>query len=429
MIVTTLGNISGVEQEHCMVYKGVPFARPPVGVLRWRSPQKPEPWAGIYHADRFPKKAVQRPSEPGSFYYKEFFSQKDFYPESSEDCLYLNIWTPKENEGLCPVVVWYHGGAYAAGFCSELEFDGSAYAKRGIILVSAAYRLGILGFLNHPTLREQEGHSGNYGMLDQIAAVDWVREHIASFGGDPERITVMGQSAGALSVRTLVSSPFMRGKIKGAIIQSGGGYKSPFPVNTFDGRALAEATAAALAKLDLTMDDLYGKLPSELLDLQTILQKEIGKNTGCVLCFSPQMDEYSLIKTCDQTLEDGEVLNIPYLIGCNQNDLAAETAGYEDNPLHQSNAAFCLLQKENPHTYVYYFKRQMPGDKAGAFHSAELWYMFGTLNRCWRPLTKDDYALAEQMLDAWAGFIRTGNPGWTAYTSEHPMVKEFDICF
>lgn len=153
----------------------------------------------------------------------------------------------------------------------------------------------------------------------------------------------------------------------------------------------------------------------------------IAAQTQCVLPLCPQVDGYSLLKTCDQILEDGEAPKIPYLIGCNQNDVSKEETGYTQNPLHMSNVGFCTMQPENPDTYVYYFKRHMPGDDAGAFHSAELWYMFGTLDRCWRPLTGADRVLSEEMLDAWSSFIKTGKPGWERYTEEHPVVKEFDI--
>lgn len=427
IIETSLGKISGQESTYSVQYFGIPYAKPPIGKLRWRAPQKLEPWSGIYHADSFPHIAPQNAPESESFYHKEFYHDPKYMPEQSEDCLYLNIWTPKEKCENCPVAIWLHGGAFAAGFCSEIEFDGEAYAKQGIILITVGYRLGILGYLAHPTLTKRDGHSGNYGMLDQIAAVDWVREHIASFGGDPEMITLMGQSAGGMSVRALVSSPLMKGKAQRAIIQSAGGYKSPLPVNTFGPGKLERAFSAAMKLSRVSLHDLYEMTLPELLKIQKKLWKKVALLTFNLLPLCPQVDGYSLTETCDSVLEHGEQLCIPYLIGCNQNDSSKKENGYRDSKLHKSNAAFCNIQGNNPDTYLYYFKRKLPGDDAGAFHSAELWYMFGTLPRCWRPFTKEDYILSQQMVDAWSAFIKTGNPGWSAYKKEKPFVQVFDV--
>lgn len=428
IVETKYGKLAGTEGRYARIYKGVPYASPPVGRLRFHEPQPPQPWEGVFHAEKFPPMCPQGPQEEGSFYQKEFYNDPEYMPPQSEDCLYLNIWVPREGAGNYPVAIWYHGGAYLGGFCSELEFDGEAYAKRGIILVTAAYRLGMLGFFAHPKLREQDGHSGNYGMLDQIAAIDWVRDNISAFGGDRDRITIMGQSAGGMSVRTLVSSPLVEGKICGAVIQSGGGYQSPFSVNVMDGSMLEEACALYLERKGLQLEDLYEKTPQEILRMQGEMWQLVSAQTKCAMPFCPQTDGYSLLKTCDQIVEDGGILRIPYLIGCNQNDLfVEEETDCTRNPLHISNAAFCGMQKDNEDVYLYYFKRHMPGDDAGAFHSAELWYMFGTLDRCWRPLTEADRALSEEMLDAWSGFIKSGTPGWERYREECPVVKEFDV--
>lgn len=422
------GKLQGTEGTYAWVYKGVPYARPPVGALRWRAPEPPDAWEGVRKADSFPPMAPQIPQEEGSFYEKEFYHGPEAVPEQSEDCLYLNIWVPKKKDDTpFPVVIWYHGGAYISGFCSEMEFDGEAYARRGVLMVSVGYRLGLLGFFTHSALRERDGHSGNYGMLDQIAALDWVRENIADFGGDPNQITIMGQSAGGMSVRTLCASPLARGKMQRAIIQSAGGYQSPLEICTVEEAILERASADALTGLGLTLEALYEKQPREILELQGPVWGKISAATGCMMPLCPHLDGYSLTKTCDAVLEDGEQPKIPYLIGSNQEDLAQEAEGEEDGPLHKSVKAFCEMQKDNPQTYVYYFRRQLPGDKAGAFHSAELWYMFGTWKRCWRPMTAQDGALSEAMLDAWAAFIRSGNPGWEAYRAEKPVIKEFDV--
>lgn len=425
-VQTRYGKVRGVEGEYGWIYKAVPYAKPPVGERRWRAPQEPDVWEGVLEADTFPPMALQGPQEEGSFYEKEFYHVPEFVPAMSEDCLYLNIWVPKEGDGPFPVAVWYHGGAYVSGFNSELEFDGEAYAKRGVAVVMVGYRLGLMGFFAHPALRERDGHSGNYGMLDQIAALDWVRENIGAFGGDANLITIMGQSAGAMSVRTLCASPLSRGKMQRAIIQSGGGYRSPLEVGTVEMEKMEAASAAALEGLGLTLEDLYGKTSEELMALQMPIWKALAEATGCMLPLCPQLDGYCLTKTCSAVLEDGEQPEIPYLIGSNQEDLAQNDTGDGVGMMQKSNIDFCTIQK-NPHTYAYFFKRQLPGDEAGAFHSAELWYMFGTWKRCWRPFTEADGRLSEEMLDAWTAFIRTGNPGWEPCREENPVVKEFDV--
>ena len=217
------GKVQGVPTETpgVTVYKGIPYAAPPVGELRWKEPQPVVPWEGVLVADSFGHPAVQNPHTPGG-YTPEFFFDGD--PEFSEDCLYLNIWTPaagKPGKKL-PVTLWIHGGGYVAGWGSEPEMDGEEWARHGGVLVTFNYRLGIFGFLTHPALSAESPHgvSGNYGMLDQIAALKWVKANIAQFGGDPDQVTIMGQSAGAMSVQTLVTSPLSKDLVSGAIIQS-----------------------------------------------------------------------------------------------------------------------------------------------------------------------------------------------------------------
>lgn len=428
------GKLQGVEGEYSWIFKGIPYARPPVGPLRFHAPEPAEPWEGVYQADHFQSICPQPGQQPGSFYEKEFYDNPDFMPPQSEDCLYLNVWTPKETDETTgkpfPVAIWFHGGGFMNGFGSELEFDGEAYAKRGIVLVTVNYRLGMFGYFAHPQLRARDGHSGNYGMLDQIAAVDWVRENIASFGGDPDQITIFGQSAGGMSVRALISSPLMKGKIKGAILQSCGGYHSPLSVGA-NGEKLEKAGEKFLKKQKMTLEELYQMPAEELLALTMKFMMTAVPYTRQMLSLAPVEDGYALIRPCDETLEQGEALPISYMIGCTKNDIQVSKAGVRNpqkNKLYTSMEEWSLMQEKlgNPN-YAYYFTRQLPGDEEGAFHSAELWYMFGTIDRCWRPLTEEDRALSEEMLDAWAAFIKTGNPGWDRYTKDNPVVKIFDI--
>ena len=209
------GQIQGIQTqtEGVVVYKGIPYAAPPAGSLRWREPQPVLSWEGVLTADKFGAAAIQNDQTPGSFYHKEFFAAGD--PERSEDCLFLNIWTPAAGkpEKKLPVAMWIHGGEYAQGFSHEIEFDGEEWAKRGVILVTINYRLGIYGFLAHPLLSAESPHhvSGNYGIFDQLAAIRWIKKNISRFGGDPDNLTVFGQSAGAGSVQALVASPLSDG--------------------------------------------------------------------------------------------------------------------------------------------------------------------------------------------------------------------------
>lgn len=211
-VKTKYGQIQGVERPGCTLFKGIPYAKPPVGRLRFEAPQEPEAWESCRMVDQWPNRAMQEPQTEG-FYGKEFYSDGAYYTdECSEDCLYLNIWTGAVSaEEKLPVAVWIHGGGYTVGYSWEPEFDGEAWAEKGVILVTVGYRLGVFGFLAHPELSKasERGISGNYGILDQIAALKWVHENIGVFGGDPDNVTVSGQSAGAMSVQTLASSPLV----------------------------------------------------------------------------------------------------------------------------------------------------------------------------------------------------------------------------
>lgn len=232
MIKTKYGNIEGVIENNCKLYKGIPFAKPPVGDLRFKAPQEVELWDGIYLADKFPNAPMQTPAPSDDFYGKEFNS--DINPQYSEDCLYLNIWTPmeaKEGDNL-PVAVWFYGGGLVSGYSAEKEFDGTEYAKRGVILITANYRVGLFGFMCHPWLAEENnGRCGNYGCLDELAALQWVKENIVHFGGNPSNITLFGQSSGALTSQTLVISPLTQNLVSKCIMQSGAGYENGFGKN------------------------------------------------------------------------------------------------------------------------------------------------------------------------------------------------------
>ena len=406
------------------VFRGIPYAAPPVGKLRWKAPQPVVPWDGVMVCDKFGPIAPQPGNKPGTFYGDEFYWQGT--PEESEDCLYLNVWVPDEAVGhpetALPVAMWIHGGAYLNGYGYEVTMDGEAWAKRGVILVTINYRLGVLGFLTHPELSAlNDGTSGNYGTLDQIAALKWVHDNIAAFGGDPARITVFGQSAGAKSVMTLVQSPLSRGLIKGAIIQSGGGLG---PVVRDDSEAALDSLGKAIMD-NAGYPDLaaMNAAPANEIYRATVKYQDDGK--GWVL-LRPHTDGKVIQATFEEEVLAGNIANIPYMIGYNSEDLG----GLGGEPVER----FCAVRDSlgSAPVYQYFFKRNLPGDDddpsndPGAFHSAELWYVFGTLAKSWRPFTEADYALSERMLDAWTSFCKTGDPGWKAWTAAEPFRQEFD---
>jgi para-nitrobenzyl esterase len=442
-VTTKYGTLRGVQKTAYVFFLGVPYAKPPLGPLRWKKPEKPIPWEGIREAAACANRPVEEGSLPGTFYHKEFFSDEDFLPPVSEDCLYLNIWAPADfnkasGDKKYAVAFWIHGGAFINGFATEMEFDGAAFAAQGVILVTAGHRLGALGYLAHPWLSaEGGGGSGNYGLYDLAAALDWVRENIAFFGGDPNRITVFGQSAGAFSVQALVSSQITRGKIHRAIIQSGGGCR--MRQGHFNPLAEAESwgkTFAEQCKAE-SLEALRGVPAEELLAVQNVCVNappRPGRGNG--LPFAPVVDGFLLDDDANPLLERGFHHAIPYMIGCTADDvdMQPDRAGNENKlSLYDAALGFSLLNeklKERP-SYVYYFTRRPLGDNAGAFHSAELWYIFGTLDRSWRPKEPEDYELSGLMIRYWCNFIKNGDPNgeglsrWNPYVSENPFVKVF----
>lgn len=406
------------------VFKGIPFAAPPVGDLRWKAPQPLVPWQGTRSCNKWGHPAWQEAHNPGG-YTAEFFFDGD--PEFSEDCLYLNIWTPAagDSEAKLPVTLWIHGGAYVAGWGFEPEMDGEEWAKHGGILVSCNYRLGLLGFLAHPDLSAESpnGVSGNYGLLDQIAALKWVKNNIEAFGGDPDHITIMGQSAGALSVKALITSPLAMDMLSGAIIQSGSGIVDK-PLLGED--PLSDAESAGKALMDWagykTLEEMRAAPAEELVTLTDRYADKTGQQPSGVN--APVIDGYVLKEPFSDAALGGRIADVPYMIGATLDDMYVLGKGIDK---------FCLeREKAGGIAYAYLFARRLPTDGrpdvlSGAFHSSELWYMFKSLSHCWRPFTEGDYELAEQMITFWTNFAACGNPNgtqedtWTPYSEESPM--------
>lgn len=440
-VKTSLGEIEGVDMGSYSIFKGVPYAKPPVGELRWKAPQPCDPWEGVLQAKRFPKRGWQEENEApeeAPFWKKkiirEYYSDPSYTPEMDEDILYLNIWVPNDNAHKLPVAFWIHGGGFGSGWGSEMEFDGAKYCERGVILVTINYRLGMLGNLVHDWLIEEDPRhvSGNYGILDQIQALRWVHDHIADFGGDPENITIFGQSAGAMSAQLLVSSELTENLISKAIFQSGGCHHnvmisdSTYEASLQTGREFVEFTGAK------NLEELRA-MPAEQLE-QMVEEFSAKKQQG--ILFMPAVDDGVVFpENPTDCLEHNRIKNIPYILGTNESDLMVSPEmiySGEKSVLYKGCIEWSqkMQQMNNKPSYVYYMNHHLPGDDWGAFHGAELWYMFGTLDRCWRPFEPEDYALCDQMMDYWTSFMKTGTPCsvqgvWRPCTEEDPYVQVF----
>lgn len=468
MAKTESGIVEGVPagNQAVSVFKGIPFAAPPVGKLRWKAPQPAEPWEGVRKTQTFSAIPIQNRVTKGSFY------QKEFYPVElprSEDCLYLNIWTPAEStDEKLPVAIWIFGGGYSQGYANKMEFDGEAFAKRGCILVTINYRLGILGYLAHPDLSAENdmGISGNYGSLDQVAAIKWVYRNIENFGGDPEKITVFGQSAGASSTMLMCSSPLTEGYIRRAIIQSVGGlslmyYKSE--------KTLAEAEENGIKAFELlginSLEEAREMEPVELYAKASALRVN-------GISFEPNIDGYLLNDGIVTSIMKNSHQKIDYMIGATANEgwnnpvnddpaalkayannmfgeeaedyIKAVTNGDDANVYmavkdrsgaEKNAAAFAWneleLQRGGNTAYQYLFSKPAPGDDSGAFHSSEHMYVFQTLARHnWRPYDGTDFNLSNIMCAYWTNFVKTGDPNgdglpkWKKYNGSAEKVLE-----
>jgi para-nitrobenzyl esterase len=421
------GKIVGTETptKGIIAYKGIPFAAPPVGELRWREPQPVVPWEGVKEANTYGDAASQTTWDPNSFYGREWRASGSV--PFTEDCLYLNIWTPSAGKTgkKLPVAMWIHGGGYREGFAYEPEMDGGEdWASRGVILVQVTYRLGSLGFFSHPLLSAESPHgvSGNYGLLDQAAALKWIHNNIEQFGGDPNNITVFGQSAGAGSVQSLCASPISKGLISKAIIMSGGGLGASRPGILLD-------TAQLVNK---RMMDHFGKTTLEdmrALPFDTLrsMSAEYTAETKKPVMWSPMIDNYFMKGTFSDLTRANEIADIPYIIGFTANDM---------NDMTQPVRDFCVFrsEKSSKPAYAYLFSRALPGDESGAFHSSDLWYVFHSFRHSWRPYNPGDEELSIGIVDFWTNFAKYGNPNgsegndrWSPCTAVSPQFMVLDV--
>lgn len=406
-ITTKCGDIRGTtcQWENVIAYKGIRYAT----AGRWEYPTLVSHWDGVYDATKYGNCSYQ----PRAFYNEAEVVEKAFYYHEfregetytyDDDCLFLNIWVPKSAtpQSELPVIFYIHGGGYKGGCGHEKHFDGPVWPTKGVIAVTCNYRLGPMGYLCLPELETEAGHTGNYGMYDQIAALQWVRDNIREFGGNPDNITIMGQSAGAMSVQNLCVSPLTDGMFAKAVMNSGGGVSK-----LMSSKATTKDRYPFWEKLmtELNCQNVAELRKTDVKKLFEVFQRLSKESPKYGMIASPCIDGVALTESALETVQKGGQKNIAYMMGSTSEDMAPPIIG---DMAHQ----WCVLQdnqKKQP-SYCWFFNRQLPGDENGAWHSSELWYFFGTLANGWRPFTPHDYELSDRMSTALCNFAITGNP-------------------
>lgn len=478
VVATRDGEVSGVEQNGAYAYLGIPFAAPPVGDRRWKAPAPPETWQGVREGSKSSAACYQEPPATFGPFTPEFIISLPM----SEDCLYLNVWTPARHAEPLPVMVWIHGGGYGSGSNAIPIYNGSRLAARGAVVIAINYRLGAFGFLAHPemTAESADKTSGNYGLLDMVAALQWVKDNAARFGGDPARVTIMGQSAGAGAVNSLRHAPAAKGLFSAAIAQSGSGG------SFLGGRALtleeAEAQGVAFGKKvgAKTLAQMRQVSPENVVNAS----RNPPPPMGAAATSRPTTPAPAPLRL--SPFVDGKVLlasdaaspipsNVPLLTGWTIDEVALSGLNmrgidYKASPAEfeklvrdrfgalarralalyphaneaeatasslqvaldyaTANTALWAEERANMHqqkTWLYVFDHPYPAvepRKWGAFHTAEVPYLFGVLDTPGRTFTADDARVAEQIQGYWLNFARSGDPNppgqatWPAIGSE-----------
>ena len=472
------GRLRGSLRGSLAVFSGIPYAAPPVGPLRWREPQPVAPWSGVRDATRPGSSCAQSVDglnpfiSPLAALYG--VSYKGQPVPSSEDCLYLNVWTPSwPVKGALPVMVWLHGGSNTAGSGAQPTYDGTSLVAHGVILVTINYRLGVLGFFSHPELTRESPHhsSGNYGLLDQFAALHWVRQNIAQFGGDPGNVTLFGESAGSIDAGMLLVSPLSTGLFRRVILESGPPFGLGKPRPLADGEAFGAAVGkAAPGKSQSGLENLRALPPDEVVKLAAKVQKEQFKDQAGASYF----DGWLLSQAPARTFAIGTMQKADVMVGLNGRELSAframapaapktadkpaagsafQTVGKAADglrPLYGSwtdatlalylakalfNRTVALDQAANDtmlacpigalsslmtaggqRAYVYKFDRSIPGrgeSALGAFHGLEVPFVFNAFadpSWNWLPFTGADRQLSATIEMYWTNFAKTGNP-------------------
>jgi carboxylesterase type B len=451
---TTAGQISGTRGSDASitVFKGVPFAAPPVGDLRWRAPKPAAPWQGVRKGAEFGANCMQPIVEKRDPWTHEFMA----HGAVSEDCLYLNVWTgaARANEKR-PVLVYFYGGGFNEGSGSIAAYDGEGLAKKGLVVVIPNYRVGVLGFLAHPELTKESDRnaSGNYGLLDQLAALQWVRDNIAAFGGDPANVTISGQSAGAMSVHAHVLSPLSKGLFHRAIAQSGA-LNGPRKLSDAeqDGLRFAEmkgvksvAELRAMSWGQLTARPASGALPrfAPVMDNWLIpesptpadvpfLTGSNGDEGGAVPHPAVKLDAWR--QRAARFNDRAEAFLKLYPAATDEEASAMSNVSARDQA--RANLYLWALKREQTaksKIFTYFYTHPLPGpdiEKFGAFHTSEVPYVFNSLSRSDRQFTDADRKLADTISTYWANFARAGDPNgkgvpqWPAVTASSAVTME-----
>jgi para-nitrobenzyl esterase len=457
------GLLKGTVEDGLTIFRGIPYAAPPIADLRWRPPKPALKWSGVRSAEQFGRACMQ---SNGAI---------DNLPAPSEDCLYLNVWTPaKRATDKLPVLVWIHGGGFVAGTPAEKLYHAEWLAKKDVVVVSVSYRLGVFGFLAHPELSaESERHvSGNYGLLDMIAGLQWVQRNISAFGGDPKRVTIQGESAGSAAVSMLCGSPVTKGFFRGAIAESGASFGPVRDDATFgEMQPLASAEKAGAAWLSSAGMDSIAKAR------KTSAEEVLKKSPRQMGLSRPNMDGWVIVGDQYKLYEAGNYADVPVIVGYNSDEgatfpspkshdayvknvreryqqfadkiLALYPGG--DRPQEKRTArnlirdssfgwnawTWARLQTKTGKSkvFLYYFDEPAeipPGTDPtgyGARHASELPYIFRQLTEHGRPApSARDEALSEMLRTYWTNFVKTGdpngagNPKWPAYDESNPQM-------
>lgn len=453
---TKYGKVRGVVSDknpNTTIYKAVPFAKPPVGALRFHEPVECEPWEGVLDCDQWPNAPIQEPSP----HYQGL--------KQSEDCLYLNIFSPatKPDQKL-PVMVWFFGGGFNYGTITtdtpypieNALYRGEKLNEKGVILVCVNYRVSIMGFMSHPKLIERDGHAGNYGVMDCAFSLKWVHENIEGFGGDPGKVTIFGQSAGGVLCRMMMQTPLCRGKgyFQRVIVQSGCSMNDPEHYSRSEW--VGQWAQKTLDSLNLDFDDLMSMdalklarmMPSRAYQLYTGLPEVVHPKKPAI--FTPCLDGYSLTQPAGAAIYAGDYdQDLDIICGTVLQDNLQpikhcfEPVRYDDRVMRAVAMSPAIswgrrnIQAGRKNIFGYFFERDVPGkggptgDKTGAYHSAEIAYEFGTMEYKNHSYIEYDYLLSQAIMTYWTNFAKTGDPNdpslpkWTRFSSETPFVMHF----
>ncbi len=394
---TNCGVLRGIETEKCLEYRGIRYAT----AERFAYPKQVTGWEGVYDATQFREcsyqhRAFDDDATVNAFYHNEFRKGLSF--TYSEDCLYLNIYAPKKAEN-CPVLIYIHGGSFTGGSADEGHISGVRFAENGIIMVSLNYRLGPFGFCSHPDIKGENGACGNQGLFDQVEAIKWVKHNIAAFGGDPDKITLMGQSAGAMSVDIHISNPLVKNQFKGAIMMSGGGLQrflaKPMPLEKtvpFWDAIMANAKVSSMAEL-------------KQVEPRTLYYAWLDACKAMKLSMLYTLPVYDGVLLRKGEFNAKSIADIPYILGVTSTDMMPIILQ------HISKKWGKYAQRKNKNKcYIYNFTRDLPGDEKGAWHSSDLLYAFSTLDFNWRPFEEIDYTISNQLSEAICAFAKNGCP-------------------